>query len=120
MTSKVWFVTGAGNGWGRQIAEQLLTRGDRVAGTGRDTAALDVLKQCYGGAFWSAVLDFTDVRAVKSAVDEAAVATTRAGSALRDSWRRSRRRSLRSALVSRSSRAERPRAFEGTRGSRRR
>jgi NAD(P)-dependent dehydrogenase (short-subunit alcohol dehydrogenase family) len=74
---KVWFITGASSGLGRHIAEQLLRRGDRVAGTGRDKDALDELAQQYGDLFWSTALDVTDARAVRSAVDAAAAALGR-------------------------------------------
>ena len=36
-SSTTWFVTGASRGFGRELAEQLLARGDRVAATVRRT-----------------------------------------------------------------------------------
>ena len=32
MTQRTWLITGVSGGFGRQLAEQMLTRGDRVAG----------------------------------------------------------------------------------------
>ena len=40
MASKVWFITGASRGFGRVWTEAALKRGDRVAATARDPAAL--------------------------------------------------------------------------------
>lgn len=72
-----WFVTGATHGLGREITEQLLTRGDRVAGVGRNQDALAELSDKYGAAFWPSVLDVTDTSAVKTVVDAAAAALGR-------------------------------------------
>ncbi|MEA3179297.1 MAG: hypothetical protein QOI59_2820 [Gammaproteobacteria bacterium] len=35
MTQRTWFITGVNSGFGRLMTEQLLARGDRVAGTVR-------------------------------------------------------------------------------------
>ena len=35
MATQTWLITGVNSGFGRQMTEQLLTRGDRVAGTVR-------------------------------------------------------------------------------------
>ena len=35
MTQRTWLITGVNSGFGRHMAEQLLGRGDRVAGTVR-------------------------------------------------------------------------------------
>ncbi len=32
---KIWFITGASTGFGRELAEQLLRRGDKVVATAR-------------------------------------------------------------------------------------
>jgi short-subunit dehydrogenase len=37
MKQRTWFITGVSSGFGRQLTEQLLNRGDRVIGTVRDT-----------------------------------------------------------------------------------
>lgn len=43
-----WFITGISTGFGRVMAEKLLSRGDRVAGTLRELSAADDLKGCFG------------------------------------------------------------------------
>lgn len=73
-TTKTWLVTGATHGLGRVLTEQLLRRGDRVAGTGRDQEALADLTRAHGDAFWPAVLDVTDTPGVRQTVDRAAAA----------------------------------------------
>lgn len=70
--SKVWFITGAGRGLGRSLTTQALRRGDRVAATVRDAAALEDLQAEYGDALHVRVLDVTD-----RAADFAAVTATR-------------------------------------------
>jgi NAD(P)-dependent dehydrogenase (short-subunit alcohol dehydrogenase family) len=37
MASRTWLITGVSSGFGRELTEQLLDRGDRVVGTVRDT-----------------------------------------------------------------------------------
>ena len=70
MVDRTWFITGVSSGIGRHLAEQLLGRGDRVAGTARRTAALDDLRR-YGDRFWLAPLDVTDPAAVRQVVADA-------------------------------------------------
>jgi NAD(P)-dependent dehydrogenase (short-subunit alcohol dehydrogenase family) len=45
--AKAWFITGISSGLGRKMTEQLLARGDRVAGTARKLHVLDGLKSRY-------------------------------------------------------------------------
>ncbi len=59
MTKKRWLITGISTGFGRVMAEQLLAKGDDVAGTVRDLAAVEGLKAQYGGRLWLAQLDLT-------------------------------------------------------------
>ena len=66
-----WFITGVSSGFGRHLTEQLLARGERVAGTARKLATLDDLKAQYGDRFWLASLDVTDTPAIRRVVDEA-------------------------------------------------
>ena len=40
MTARTWFITGCATGFGRVMASQALARGDRVAVTDRDRAAV--------------------------------------------------------------------------------
>ncbi|MFC9454498.1 SDR family NAD(P)-dependent oxidoreductase [Streptomyces sp. NPDC056983] len=69
--SKVWFITGASRGFGREFAKAALDHGDRVAATARDTAALDDLVSEYGPAVLPIRLDVTDRAAAFEAVDKA-------------------------------------------------
>jgi len=71
--SKTWFITGTSSGFGRMVTEKLLARGDRVAATLRNPAALDDLKARYGDRLWLATLDVTDTAAVRRVVDRAFV-----------------------------------------------
>jgi NADP-dependent 3-hydroxy acid dehydrogenase YdfG len=45
MSQRTWFITGISSGFGRHMTEQLLDRGDRVAGTARKLEAVDNLKK---------------------------------------------------------------------------
>jgi len=58
--AKVWFITGTSKGFGREWAQAALERGDRVAGTARDLAALDELVKQYPETFLPLQLDVTD------------------------------------------------------------
>jgi len=69
--TKTWFITGTSSGFGKIMTEKLLARGDRVAATLRQVAALDELKARYGDRLWIASLDVTDTRAVHQVVDRA-------------------------------------------------
>jgi NAD(P)-dependent dehydrogenase (short-subunit alcohol dehydrogenase family) len=71
MLERTWLVTGINRGLGRDLAEALLERGDRVAGTARKLAELDDLKAKYGDHLWTAALDLTDAGAIQSVVDRA-------------------------------------------------
>lgn len=71
MAPKTWFVTGVNSGFGRRITEQLLDRGDRVAGTIRKPGSVDDLQRKYGERFWVANLDVTDRPGVRAMVDRA-------------------------------------------------
>lgn len=68
---KNWFITGTSSGFGRQMTEQLLARGDRVFATLRKTSALDDLKAVHGDRLRTATLDVTDTAAVRRVVGEA-------------------------------------------------
>jgi NAD(P)-dependent dehydrogenase (short-subunit alcohol dehydrogenase family) len=71
MTARTWFITGVNTGFGRHLTEQLLERGDRVAGTVRKEGSVDELKDAYGGRFWTAHLDVTDVPEIKTVINRA-------------------------------------------------
>ncbi|WP_033292496.1 SDR family oxidoreductase [Amycolatopsis jejuensis] len=71
MTGKTWFITGTSSGFGRQVTEQLLERGDRVAATLRRPEAIDDLVKRYDDQLWVRRLDVTDVDGIRSVVGEA-------------------------------------------------
>lgn len=58
--SKVWFITGASRGLGREWSLAALERGDSVAATARDTAALGNLVAQFGDRVLPLALDVTD------------------------------------------------------------
>ncbi len=70
-TPRTWFITGTSSGFGRQLAEQLLTRGDRVFATLRKVGALGDLQAAHGDRLRVATLDVTDTGAVRRVVDDA-------------------------------------------------
>ena len=69
MSQRTWFITGVSSGFGRQLTEQLLKRGDRVVGTVRDTGKVADLIERYPEAFRAEVLDVTDAPAIREVVD---------------------------------------------------
>lgn len=69
--ARTWFLTGTSRGFGREWAEAALERGDRVAATARDTAALDDLAARHGDALLPLALDVTDRAAVFATVARA-------------------------------------------------
>jgi NAD(P)-dependent dehydrogenase (short-subunit alcohol dehydrogenase family) len=69
MNRRTWFITGVSSGFGRQLAEQLLNRGDRVIGTVRDTKKVSDLVERYPGAFQAEVLEMTDPGAIRALVE---------------------------------------------------
>jgi NAD(P)-dependent dehydrogenase (short-subunit alcohol dehydrogenase family) len=71
MASRTWFITGVNSGFGRHMTEQLLARGDRVAGTVRKRDAMNDLKAKYGDLLWLAHLDVTDTQAIHEVVNKA-------------------------------------------------
>ena len=71
MTTRTWFITGVNSGFGRELAEQLLQRGDRVAGTVRREGSVDDLRAKYGDRFWLGHLDLTDLPRIREVVDAA-------------------------------------------------
>jgi NAD(P)-dependent dehydrogenase (short-subunit alcohol dehydrogenase family) len=70
--SKVWFITGASRGFGREWAIAALDRGDSVAATARDTGTLTDLVDRYGDRVLPLPLDVTDRAADFAAVQQAA------------------------------------------------
>ncbi len=75
--TKTWFVTGASRGMGRELVEQVLARGDRVAATLRRPEQLDDLAARHGDRLWVRALDVTDTARVRAVADEAFAAHER-------------------------------------------
>lgn len=71
MAEKVWFITGASRGFGREWSIAALERGDKVAATARDTSTLDDLVERFGDALLPLTLDVTDREADFAAVKQA-------------------------------------------------
>jgi NAD(P)-dependent dehydrogenase (short-subunit alcohol dehydrogenase family) len=71
MGQRTWFITGVNSGFGRHMTEQLLARGDRVAGTVRKPDAMKDLKEKYGDLLWLAHLDITDTLEIRQIVNKA-------------------------------------------------
>ena len=69
--ASTWFITGASRGFGRELTEQALTRGDRVAATARRPEQLDDLVAAHGDRLWVRKLDVTDTEQVHGVVDAA-------------------------------------------------
>ena len=71
MAQRTCFITGINSGFGRHMTEQLLQRGDRVAGTVRQLDAVADLKSAHGDLLWLAHLDVTDTDEVHAVVGRA-------------------------------------------------
>jgi NAD(P)-dependent dehydrogenase (short-subunit alcohol dehydrogenase family) len=69
--SKVWFITGASKGFGREWTEAALERGDSVAATARKLETLDDLTEKYPETFLGLKLDVDDREADFAAVKAA-------------------------------------------------
>jgi NAD(P)-dependent dehydrogenase (short-subunit alcohol dehydrogenase family) len=71
MTQRNWLITGVNSGFGRHMTEQLLARGDRVAGTVRKMEGMNDLKAEYGDLLWLTHLDVTDTPEIHAVVNKA-------------------------------------------------
>ncbi len=69
MSQRTWFITGVSSGFGRQLTDQLLQRGDRVVGTVRDKSKVTDLRERYPESFHAEVLDVTDAAKISEVVD---------------------------------------------------
>jgi NAD(P)-dependent dehydrogenase (short-subunit alcohol dehydrogenase family) len=69
MASRTWLITGVSSGFGRELTQQLLERGDQVVGTVRRPEAVADLAKRYPDRFHVELLDVTDTQAVRQVVD---------------------------------------------------
>lgn len=77
MRPRTWLITGISSGLGRSLTEQLLARGERVAGTVRKPGAADDLAARYGGLLRVSRLDVTDTAEIRAVVSAAFAALGR-------------------------------------------
>lgn len=69
--SKVWFITGCSTGFGRHLAQEVLSTGGKVAVTARNTADVQDLIATYPDTAVAIALDVTKPEQVKAAVQQA-------------------------------------------------
>jgi NAD(P)-dependent dehydrogenase (short-subunit alcohol dehydrogenase family) len=69
MTARNWLITGGSSGFSRELATQLLDRGDTVVRTVRRPDNAAGLVQKYPGTFRRELLDATDTGTVRAVVD---------------------------------------------------
>ena len=75
--SSTWFVTGINRGLGRSIAEAILERGGRVAGTVRRRIDAAELKERFPSQLWVSELDVSDLANIPKVFEEAVKALVR-------------------------------------------
>jgi len=68
---KVWFITGASTGFGRELAEQLLVAGERVVATARRPEQLADLGKAHPDTALVVALDVNNAKSVEVAVSAA-------------------------------------------------
>jgi NAD(P)-dependent dehydrogenase (short-subunit alcohol dehydrogenase family) len=69
MTQRTWLITGVSSGFGRELTEQLLERGDRVIGTIRDPGKVADLRERYPETYRAEQLDVTDKTAIREVLE---------------------------------------------------
>jgi NAD(P)-dependent dehydrogenase (short-subunit alcohol dehydrogenase family) len=77
MPQRNWIITGVSSDFGHIMTEQLLARGDRIAGTVRNLSVMDDLKAKYGDRLWLAELDLSEIASIRGVVDRAWAALDR-------------------------------------------
>src|SRR5690349_10174778 len=70
--SKIWFITGCSTGFGRNLALEVLQKGDKVAVTARNTNDINDIVAQYPDTALAIQLDVTKPEQVKAAVQKAA------------------------------------------------
>jgi NAD(P)-dependent dehydrogenase (short-subunit alcohol dehydrogenase family) len=71
MAQRTWLITGVNSGFGRHMTEQLLAKGDRVAGTTRKLDEMKDLQEKYGDRLWLRHLDMTHTPEIQRVVAKA-------------------------------------------------
>src|SRR5947209_366038 len=71
ISSSTWFITGINRGLGRSIAEDVMRRGGRVAGTVRKFADANELKQQFSDQLWVGELDLSDLANIPNVFNSA-------------------------------------------------
>ena len=71
MSDKIWFITGCSTGFGRQLAQQVLERGDRAALTARSPSQLEDFTSQFGERALVLPLDVTKEAMIKQAITDA-------------------------------------------------
>ncbi len=66
--NRVWFITGSSTGFGRELAEQVLARGEEVVATARNTKDVEDLVEKYPDTARAVKLDVTKAEDVKKSV----------------------------------------------------
>lgn len=69
--NRVWLITGTSTGFGRQLAETLIGRGERVVATARNVAGIKDLAERAPEQVLTVRLDVTDQASIRDAVDAA-------------------------------------------------
>jgi NAD(P)-dependent dehydrogenase (short-subunit alcohol dehydrogenase family) len=72
LSLSTWFITGIGRGLGRSIAENVLRRGGRVAGTVRNPSHAAELKKEFPEQLWITKLDLSDLANIGNTFQTAA------------------------------------------------
>lgn len=71
MKTRTWLITGVSSGFGRQLTEQLLARGEHVVGTVLNQDKVADLIERFPANFHPQLLDVTDTAAVRAVVERA-------------------------------------------------
>ena len=66
--TKTWFITGTSTGFGRELTERVLARGDRVAAALRRPATLNELASRHRKQLWVRELDVNNIEQLRAAV----------------------------------------------------
>jgi NAD(P)-dependent dehydrogenase (short-subunit alcohol dehydrogenase family) len=69
--TKTWFITGTSSGFGRQLTEILLERGDRVIATVRNPASIADLASKFAASLYVKTLDVSEPAAIRKVVHAA-------------------------------------------------